>query len=258
MADRSRHARRRFRPWRMRLGSMRLGVAMLLLLPVLLLDSSPAFADYPVYRPSYQGQRTGVSTQAGTECFVADYSWAFPWERLVWIPTPCDFEDQDVKSGKNSAVWNDFTQLTLGRIEVFRSNGVVKSGADTFSDRWGSPWGIGAGGLVNYSQLWVNDGNWRVCDETGFVYSSWWDDLWTPTFDWGSAPCGQGAWYASWSGGYQWTDYGWNSSWAWSGAAYLPCYFCLTADTPTDPPPPPDPPRNLVPKKPPKVKHTTG
>lgn len=207
----------------------------------LVIAAPPGYADHPGRRPDFAGELVAVSTAAGTECWVAEWtSWGgYQW--LYWNPIPCydngGDEVADARFTHGYVAESAYILHTGSRIERF-SGGNVSTGTDLGLTRYGSPYALPAGWFASTSELWsYNGSSWQVCRPSqGWNFNPWnSQDTHVATWHWGFAPCGQARWYASWSGGYRWTGSAWSGTWGWS-QLYLPCVVCLTAPGSDDPP----------------------
>ena len=223
------------------------------LISALLVTASPASADYPSFRPTFEGQRASVSGPDGTECFVAVYDWLFPYEDLMWVPAPCPEPEGEIAWGANTGIAGPRSVQIVSRIAQFNATSRIATGADAYTQYNGRFSSVLPSRLAAESDLMSFDGqSWTKCRSSKPKYNSVTNYQTTPTFHWGSA-CGLNRTYGTWSTGWVWTGTSWLGSTAWSGTVFLPCSFCLTASgAEVAPPGPPPMPKHAPPPPPPR------
>ena len=185
-----------------------LAIVSLVVMSALMFVSSAAAEWPPVEVPCDFDHVDGVARTPDGERWKCVYDPdldMYIWEALPPIEQPTD-----------ATVWNRGTWTTPEGVSLHVRtrlewiNYTLYSGADTFTRKpLTSPFTVPAGDLQVYSQVFSWDGtSWVICKESGWLPTTAAGSSFTPTLNWGTAPCGS-RWYvahgyAAYWNGMQW------------------------------------------------------
>lgn len=148
------------------------------------------------------------------------------------------------QESEKSIVYDDGPNTAFLQSRVEDLYGTLKGGSDHFARDWRYyPKVLPPGYIAAAVDIYRWSGSsWSLCTWSPWSYNSYYTAKWTPTFSFGSAPCGAG-YYGTVAFGYHWSD-GWRGGTLWSGYTYHAGYwlngFAATAQAEAEVGPPPD------------------
>lgn len=196
----------------------------------------PAFAERPPETaiPTEEGEIYDWGSGDARECFIALYPLYEAF--LEWVPIDCGIVDSIWGVGISSAnpirVW-----LYTARVEIYKSTGRLRAGADAVAVVNGAKYTVPAGWLASAHELFKwNGSTWTSIGNTGYQYNQHPRSVFGPTRNWGLP--GRNAWYYIQGYSYMLTYGGWIGATGSSGSISIPPSGLAPAIPP--PPGPPD------------------